>query len=50
MAISVGKKTINTGVNKVPKPNPEKKVRIAMANAAKEIRRISTYLQKYGLR
>jgi hypothetical protein len=41
MACSTGKKTINTGVRIVPKPNPEKKVRMATRNAAAEITIIS---------
>jgi hypothetical protein len=34
MARSTGKNIINKGVRMVPRPNPEKKVRIAMKNAA----------------
>ena len=34
-AISTGKKTIITGVRIVPKPKPEKKVKIAAKNATK---------------
>ena len=44
MAISTGKKSIKTGVNKVPNPNPEKKVRIAVKNATIEIITISIKL------
>jgi hypothetical protein len=33
IATSTGKKTMNTGVRKVPKPNPEKKVKMATINA-----------------
>jgi hypothetical protein len=32
IAISTGKKSIKTGVNRVPNPNPEKKVKMAVKN------------------
>jgi hypothetical protein len=41
MASSTGKNTINTGVNIVPKPKPEKKVRIETRKATTEITIIS---------
>lgn len=44
IARSTGKKIIKTGVNNVPNPNPEKKVRIAIKNAAIEIITISKLL------
>tara|TARA_B100000925_G_C21836517_1_gene399532 strand:+ start:14 stop:190 length:177 start_codon:yes stop_codon:yes gene_type:complete len=37
IAISTGKKISITGVKIVPKPNPEKKVRIAAENVTKQI-------------
>ena len=41
IARSTGKKIINTGVNMVESPNPEKKVNMAVINAAKEVNKIS---------
>jgi len=41
MAKSTGKNIMNTGVKIVPKPNPEKKVRIATKNATEDIIMIS---------
>ncbi len=41
IAISIGKKKTKTGVNSVPNPNPEKKVRIDAKNATMDMRRIS---------
>ena len=41
IATSTGKKTIITGVNIVPKPNPEKKVKTAAKKVIKEIITIS---------
>lgn len=41
MANSTGKKAIKTGVNKVPKPNPEKKVKTDAPNATNGIAIIS---------
>src|SRR5690606_19844044 len=46
MARSTGKKTMNTGVRMVPKPNPEKKVSTATTKAANDRIRISI---GYGL-
>ncbi|GAA0714564.1 hypothetical protein GCM10009430_07940 [Aquimarina litoralis] len=43
MAISTGKKIIKTGVRMVPKPKPEKKVKIETKKATTEIMTISTY-------
>ena len=43
IANSTGKKIINTGVSKVPKPKPEKNVRMAKKNAATDIIIISIY-------
>src|SRR5690606_27086190 len=43
IANSTGKKIIKTGVRIVPRPKPEKKVRIATANAANDITTISIY-------
>jgi hypothetical protein len=37
MATSTGKKRAKTGISIVPRPKPEKEVRRAVANAAKEI-------------
>jgi hypothetical protein len=41
MASSTGKKSIMTGVNRVPSPKPEKKVRIAATNAVRDMTMIS---------
>src|SRR5688572_13638988 len=41
MARSTGKKIMNTGVRIVPRPNPEKKVRIAAKNATNDMMTIS---------
>ena len=41
MAISIGKKSIKTGVNKVPNPNPEKKVKMAVKKATIDMIMIS---------
>jgi hypothetical protein len=41
MAKSTGKNTINTGVSIVPKPNPEKKVRMAAKKAVRAMIKIS---------
>ncbi len=41
IAISTGKNNMKTGVNKVPNPKPEKKVRIAVKKATIEIITIS---------
>ena len=41
IAISTGKKISITGVNIVPKPNPEKKVRIAAEKVTTQIINIS---------
>jgi hypothetical protein len=41
IARSTGKKIIKTGVRMVPSPKPEKKVRMAIKNAAAEIMIIS---------
>jgi hypothetical protein len=41
MARSTGKKTIKTGVKIVPNPNPEKKVRMAVRKAVREMRKMS---------
>ena len=41
MAISIGKNNIKTGVNKVPNPKPEKKVRMAVKNATIDMIMIS---------
>ena len=43
MAISTGKKSIKTGVNKVPNPKPEKKVRIAVKKATMDMITISIF-------
>ena len=45
MARSMGKKMTKTGVKMVPKPNPEKNVRIAVRNAAIQIIIISIDLE-----
>jgi hypothetical protein len=39
--ISTGKKSMKTGVNKVPNPNPEKKVKTAVKNATIDMTIIS---------
>ena len=39
--MSIGKKIANTGAKIVPNPNPEKKVRMAVAKAASVIMKIS---------
>jgi hypothetical protein len=41
MAISIGKNNMKTGVNKVPNPNPEKKVKMAVKNATIDMIMIS---------
>ena len=41
MAISIGKNNIKTGVNKVPNPKPEKKVRMAVKKATIDMIMIS---------
>tara|TARA_B110000014_G_C19995628_1_gene515840 strand:- start:823 stop:951 length:129 start_codon:yes stop_codon:yes gene_type:complete len=41
MAISTGKKIAKTGIKIVPRPNPEKKVRIEAIKAMKLMRTIS---------
>jgi hypothetical protein len=41
MAISIGKNIIKTGVNKVPNPKPEKKVRMAVKKATIDMIMIS---------
>ena len=41
IAISIGKKIIKTGVNRVPNPKPEKKVRIAVKKATIDMITIS---------
>ena len=41
MANSTGKNNIKTGVNKVPNPKPEKKVRMAVKNATIDMIMIS---------
>jgi hypothetical protein len=41
MARSTGKKIMNTGVRIVPNPKPEKKVRMAVIKAARQIINIS---------
>ena len=46
MAKSTGKKTINTGVKIVPKPNPEKNVRMEARKAVTDMMVISIL---YGL-
>jgi hypothetical protein len=37
MAISTGKKIATTGMSRVPRPNPEKRVRVEAVRAAAEI-------------
>jgi hypothetical protein len=45
MAMSIGKKIANTGASMVPRPKPEKKVSIEVANAARPIIKISIVWQ-----
>lgn len=47
IAISTGKNNIKTGVNKVPNPKPEKKVRMAVKKATIDMIRISIYLKYF---
>lgn len=44
IANSTGKNIINTGVRIVPKPNPEKNVRMATKNATSGINIISIFI------
>ena len=48
IANSAGKKIKNTGVSKVPKPKPEKKVRIEIKKASIDIIKISK-IENYNL-
>lgn len=47
MAISIGKNMAKTGVKMVPSPNPEKNVKMAVKNAAKQMIIISIYFFLY---
>jgi hypothetical protein len=48
MAISIGKNTAKTGINIVPRPKPEKKVKMDVRNATTQITN-NSILKKFTL-